>query len=86
MLRVEYFLMTYLGLTRLINGILLIYYGELSVEQPEWVFDVLGHYPVPKNFGWDWVAPALVADPVGDEYDYATNLWMLNWNVGISFY
>ena len=74
---IEITIMICLAVIRLVTGSISIYFGELSVEQPEWVFDVMGQYPVPKNFGWDWVTPALVPDPAGDEYDFATNAWML---------
>ena len=46
----------------------------------------LGHYRIPLNFGWEWQDPATIGVPVGDEYDFWTNLWVLSWNTLLAVY
>ena len=76
----------YFVLTRLFNGVSNAWLGELSLEAPEWVFGIMGNYPLPKNFGWDWIDPALVDNPAGDEYNFWENIWILRWNIAIALY
>ena len=58
----------------------------IQIRTPEWPLNTMGHYNMPKNFGWSWVAPVAVSSPNGDEYEWLENAWILLWTTSIGIY
>ena len=67
------------SLSRALSGLLSYSMGVLMIVEPYLMMKYIGHYNVPKNFGWEWIDTRTMNpdDLEGNEYSYWWNYWVL---------